>query len=487
MKSAPIRAALVLAALAATGSGAAAQDFRGWVRSTARYVDLKPIRLDTVDIALVVEGADGVLTFEGFPVTCVPGVRCTYYRPLSAQGTVALTEDVGFTAWGFGVRGLSVTGLLRARARTGGDLVWPRTDDAFDALLAYAQLRRGRYRVRVGRLENTSGLGFSGFDGASVAATAGRFHGEAFAGRSLARGLREPASDALKGVEDFLPDDDAYLYGLTLQAGLPRATSIAVRYQREDFTDPAVLRSERASVDLRTSVLRPIRVDASLDYDLGFGRVGKAHVTFQYVPADASFLVELRGRRYLPYFDLSTIWGFFSPVGYNEAELRVSRAWGGRASLWIAGGARTYQDTDAPVILSPLEDDAWRISAGGTLSPSPAWRLSGSYRTEWGNGAFLSTGDLGLRWAPGERFDVTGSLTAFQQIEEFRVGERVAWGGGLSGGLQVLEGTRLEGGFSLYLHRPENRAVERDFNQFRAWSSVRIEVGGDPGMARGSR
>ncbi len=478
---------LALAATLGVVRPLAAQGYRGWLQSTARYVELRPIRQDTVDFELVTGQPDGSLSFDGFPVTCVTGVNCTYYRPVAVQGTVALTEDLGFTAWGLGLRGLSVTGLLRARARAGGELIWPRQDDAFDALLAYAQLRRGALRVRLGRMENTSGLGFSSFDGGSVAAVAGPLRLEAFAGRSLARGLREPISDALRGIEDFVPDDDAYLYGTSLQVVLPRASSIALRYQREVFTDPAVLLSERASLDLRTSGLRPLRINGSVDYDVAWKRVGKAHITLQYLPSDASFILELTGRRYVPYFDLSTIWGFFSPVGYHGAEVRGSWALGSGLGLWVAGGLRRYQDASATVVFSPLEDDAWRASGGGNWQVSRAWRLGGSYRIEWGNGAFLNTGDLAVRWAPDKRLNLTGSLTAFQQIEEFRVGENVAWGSGASGSLEVFPGTRLEGGFSLYLHRPENRAVDRDFNQFRAWSSVRIEIGSDPGLRRRGR
>ncbi len=482
-----LRVGFVLAATVVVGRPLAAQGYRGWLQSTARYVELRPIRQDTVAFGLVTHGPDGSLSFEGFPVTCVPDVRCTYYRPAAVQGSVSLTQDLGFTAWGLGLRGLSVTGLLRARARTGGDLIWPRQDDSFDALLAYAQLQRGAFRVRMGRMENTSGLGFSSFDGGSVAAVAGRLRLEAFTGRSLARGLREPIPDALRGIEDFVPDDDAYLYGGSVQIGLPRASSIALRYQREVYTDPAILLSERASLDLRTSGLRPLRISGSVDYDVAFERVGKAHLTLQFLPADASFIVELTGRRYLPYFDLSTIWGFFSPVGYHGADVRGSWALGSGLGLWASGGLRQYQDTNTTVVFSPLEDDAWSASAGGNWQASTAWRLDGSYRIEWGNGAFLSTGDLAVRWAPDERVHLTGFLTAFQQIEEFRVGENVAWGSGASASVEVFPGTRFESGFSLYLHRPENRAVDRDFNQFRAWSSLRIAIGSDPGLRRRSR
>ena len=51
------------------------------------------------------------------------------------------------------------------------------------------------------------------------------------------------------------------------------------------------------------------RLSGSLDYDFAWRRVGKSNLTLG-VPFDQGhWLVEVSARRYLPYFDLSTIWG----------------------------------------------------------------------------------------------------------------------------------------------------------------------------------
>lgn len=467
-------------------SNADAQNFRGWVNSSVRYFELQPISLDSVPRSSVITAPNGALLFDGREVTCITANVCTLFSAAGTAHTTTITEDIALTAWGFGVRGLSVTTLVRGRARSGGGVVFPRTDDSFDAILAYAELNRGRVRARVGRLETASGLGFSGYDGGSLSATVGGVRIEGFGGRSLSRGLQEPRTEALRGIEDFVTDNDAWLIGGSGQLRLPRGTSIGARYQREILSDRSVLVSERASFDVRTSALRWVKFNGSADYDFAFGNIGKASASASYLIPGASLMVEVTGRRYVPYFDLSTIWGFFSPVAYHEGGLRVSW-WKSRdLGLWVSGARRYYEDTNTVGVLSPLTDTGWRGSLGGTLRPAEKWTLDGQYRVEWGPGAFLSSGDVGVRWAANERFDVGLSGTAFQQIEEFRVGEGRTYGMGLNFGAGLISGARLSGGATVFRQRPDGRASERDWDQFRAWSSLRIEIGRDPGM-RGGR
>ena len=77
-----------------------AQGVRGTATTTVRYLTLRPIELDTVARADVLDD-DGVLTFEGDPVFCLPdGVRCTRYLPEDVQHGVLATQDLSATAWG---------------------------------------------------------------------------------------------------------------------------------------------------------------------------------------------------------------------------------------------------------------------------------------------------------------------------------------------------------------------------------------------------
>jgi len=109
----------------------------------------------------VVTDAEGRLLYGGYEVSCNAAELCTGLLPLDRERTFAGTQDASFTYWGLGVQGLSATALVRLRLDFGSDEVaWPRYQDEFEAMLAYAQLVRGPLRARAGRQEIRSGLGF---------------------------------------------------------------------------------------------------------------------------------------------------------------------------------------------------------------------------------------------------------------------------------------------------------------------------------------
>jgi hypothetical protein len=463
-----------------------AQGVRGDAVTTVRSIDIQPLRLDSIPRDAVTENGDGTFTFEGQRVGCTPGFDfCTRYVATSVERALAFTQDVAFTAWGLGITGLSATVALRARADLGGDFLWPRSDDAFDAMLAYAELNRARWRVRLGRQRTAGGLGFSGFDGASVLVEPiARTAVEAYGGRSLARGLYEPRHEALRGIEDFVPDRNAYLVGAAAEAEPIGDTRIAVRYQREIWSDRSALLSERASLDFSTDALRPVVLDAAADWDFAFGHVGKAHVTARAAFASLrSLSVEATARRYLPYFELWTIWGYFSPVAYHEGELRARATPTPSVSVSLFGGYRTYSDAHAPVILSPLVDDGIRLGGSARLTLPRGVTVDGGYTMERGFGAFLSSGDLGASFSPMPRLTVAVDGSAFQQIEEFRVGEGVVWGGGGSARYELGERGAISAGVDVYRQTFDNRPGQPDWNQVRLWAMFRLGFGRDAAAA----
>lgn len=477
--------AALLALLLLSGA-AGAQDFRGQGWATARAVEVRPIVQDTVSRDQVSELPGGGLAYEGRPVTC-RNDRCTFYRSAEAEHALHATQDLRFTAWGFGVEGLSTTVHVRGRQDVDGDFTWPRSDDSFDAIVAYAQLNREYLRIRLGRQRAGSGLGFSSYDGASVLAEPlDRVSVEAYAGRSLARGLHDPRHEALEGVEDFLPDRDAWLFGgaATVESGV--GSSLTARYQREILSNRAALVSERASVDGRTAFLAPVRLSGSLDYDIARGKIGKTQLSAE-LPAGDRLVLEVRGRRYVPYFELWTIWGLFSPVAYHEVRLRASWSATPGLGLQLGAGARTYGDTHTDPILGPVEDDAWFAEASGRWSPAADLSLRGRYRMERGAGAFLSSGGLGGRWRASDLLAVRLSATASQQIEEFRIGEGMVAGGTASLEIRPLDGLRLDTGISMYRQYFDDRPSAVDWNQLRGWSTVRVDLGGDPALEARSR
>jgi len=458
-----------------------AQGLRGWTSTTVQMVELRPFGQDSIARADVLVDTAGQYWYEGRQVSCFTGAWCTEYVPLAKDQVVAGTQDVSFTAWGFGMQGLSFTAYVRGRAHAGSDLLWPRSDDAFDALVGYAQLLRGRFTVRVGRQELRSGLGFSAFDGASVGYAMLGTQVEAYGGRSLARGLREPTNEALRGIEDFFVDEGVYLFGASLRKRLSRAVFTA-RYHREMLADRSGLAGERGSVDV-VSALPGVRITGSLDYDFGFQRLGKSYLTVAVPLENGRILVEATARRYVPYFQLSTIWGFFDPVSYSELELRGSWARGSTLGVWASAGRRSYGDTDTQVLLGPLSDTGWRANAGARWQARPGWTVDGAYRLEWGPGAFLSSADLSVRFDAWERLALSLTGTTFQQVEEFRVGDGRAFGGGFSFDFDVTSRTSLMGGASLLRHRDGGSTFTSPWDQARAWTSLRIAIGEDPGLA----
>jgi hypothetical protein len=440
-----------------------AQGVRGTAVSTARLIELRPLRADTVT-------SDSIVLRAG-----------------ERDQALAFTQDVRLTAWGFGVAGLSATTYLRARAEFGGGPVWPRSDDAFDALIAYVEYDRDPVRLRLGRQTSLGGLGFASYDGLSALVQPGpRLSAELYGGRSLARGLVEPRSEVLQGFEQFVPDPSVLLLGASLAATPIAGVSLSTRYQREIFADRGALVSERASVEMLVSAFQPLRLDASADWDFAFGRAGKADVRAT-LPITSGFRVEGAARRYVPYFELWTIWGFFDPVAWHEGEARVSwtRPSGGFTAA-LSGALRRYEETNTGILGPVIERDTKRFALDARWDVTEQWSLDGSFQRETGFGASFGGADLGARWTPARATWVRAFVTAFEQIEEFRIGEGSVLGGGASAELPLGSRFSIGGGVSVY-RQSSTRVDEPDWSQRRAWISLRADLGRDPGLVTARR
>ncbi|NNF27529.1 MAG: hypothetical protein HKN73_09945, partial [Gemmatimonadetes bacterium] len=279
------------------GSGwAEAQSVRGWTSTSARFVQVSPLVLDSLGAGVS-------------PSCALAQASCTTYVTGPREQALGLTQDLSFIAWGLGVRGLSVTALIRSRLQVSGAFDWPRADDHIDGILAYAEYVRPGFRGRAGRQRTNSPLGFAGFDGLSLALSpAAWIDVEAFGGRTLAQTLNQPANEAFRGLEDLLLDSDALLFGGVVRASLGSAVAMGVRYQREIYRDRSALLSERSSVTLDAGGLPAgLRLHGRLDYDFGTGRLGKSEV--RLATSRAGWATRLSYRHTVPYFDLSTIWG----------------------------------------------------------------------------------------------------------------------------------------------------------------------------------
>lgn len=472
---------LALLLLLCMAAPAGAQSFRGTLTNMGRYIEIRPITRDTVDSAQVTTRPDGGLDFEGRPVVCLASV-CTFYRPLEVEHAITTTHDLSLTAWGFGIEGVSFTTMLRARSDAGGDFTWPRSDDPFDAILAYADFAREKYRVRAGRQRAVSGLGFYSFDGVDALYQAtDAINLEFYVGRSLARALEQPRNTALGGLESFVPGEQAWLIGGASELSVGGST-VALRYQREILSNRGALLSERASIDVASSQLRPVHIEGAADYDVGFGHFGKAHLTARLPLHDNRINIEVTGRRYMPFFELWTIWGMFSPIAYHEAELQAGWAVSPWLGVWGRAAYRKYEDADAPVFVTGPKDDAKLFGLRARVDASSALRFDGDFRLENSFGAYLGSGELSAGWRAAERLRANAYVTAFQQILEFRTGEAAVLGFGASVDYDVLDDIGLSAGGTIYQQRFENRPTGTDWNQKRAWASLEWRFGRDPGM-----
>jgi hypothetical protein len=465
-------------------TGAQGQEVRGTLQTHAQLTEFRPLAVDSIPRDQVEETPAGRFLFEGTPVYCVSRLVCIRYRSAGVEAGTAVTQHGSFAAWDLGVQGLSVVASGRLRGRFGGDMVWPRSDDAFDLVQGYAELVRDRYRVRLGRQQVYSGLGRSGFDGLSARGRLGEgWRVDAYAGRSLARALNEPRAEAFRNLEDLLPDRTVLLFGASAQGDIASLVDVTLRYQREIFSDRSALVSERASADIRAYPFDRVRVDLGLDADLALARLGKADLSVFLPLGRSRGSLELMLRRYLPYFELWTIWGFFSPVPYHEAELRGSWAPWPEVSLQASGSHRWYGDPETSTILSPLEDRGWRGTLAASWAVAPAFTVRGSYRLEWGAGAYLSSGDFRVAWSRGDRLSVGIHGTALQQLEEFRLGNGTTYGAGADLGWSLWEVYRWQVGGMVFRNTWENRPGEPDWNQVRVWTSLTVQIGSDPGLA----
>lgn len=472
-------AVVVLGALCAAHAPLGAQELRGRLSATARYLELRPLRQDTVAESSVTIGADGSTTFDGRPVFCSAGT-CTYYVSDERLDALASTQDLDLTVWGLPVRGLSVVALGRFRQDLGGPLTVPRSDDAFDLILGYVELARSDFRLRAGRLRTLSTLGFSGYDGAELRVDPMRgLWLTGYAGRSLARGLEEPRDRALAAVESFVPDRSAWLLGAAASVEPRAGTTVEARYERDIESDRSVLLGERAALSASTDVAGPVRLSGAADWDFAFGRVGKASLTALLPLADGAVTVEAAARRYVPYFELWTVWGFFSPVAYREGEAGATTRFG-RVTARGVVAYRRYGDAATAVVFKPLEDDAWRaeLSLATRLA---AVDLAGAYQLERGFGATRSGGQASVGWSPLPALRLGARASATQQILEFRLGEQMLYGAGLEGRWAPIdERWSLAGGAAFYGHGWDGTAVEVDWSQRRGWVALEIGFGSDP-------
>ena len=492
MSARPIRLAALAAALAATFApthAAHAQGVRVSGATTIQLIDVRRMADDSVEASTVtpMEGTTLAEAPDGNLVRCTPGdAWCRYRRPGDVATTAPLLQDVQLAAWGFGT-GISAQAHVRARQVFGPvrDL-YPRARDRFDALTAYVELDRPAFRARLGRQwVPAAGFGMANYDGASLQWRPRREAAvDVYGGWSLAPGLNEPrTSGEIADVELLAPDDRGYVIGAALRARPVRPLALAVRWQRDIRTDRQELYAERVAAD-GTWRLGRGGLDATWVRDLGTGTTSEARVRAR-LPEWRGASLALEARRFRPFFELWTIWGAFSPVGFTEGRGLLSwRSRGenpGRLTLDLLAGRRTYQDARAGVASAQLRNEGWRAGADAAARLTTAWTAHAGYRREIGFGASRTDQQAGVRWEPAGRFSAGAHVAAFQTLMETRLGFGEVLGAGVDAAWRVHPEVRLVADAASYRNRTSGSGPAGTWTQRRAVVRLEWTVGADPG------
>lgn len=464
-----------------------AQQWRGRFFTRVQYVDAQPFRLDSIPIDSTT-GTGRQRLWGRTTVACEPAAsQCFFYESAEVVSTAPVVQDIDFNVWGFGVEGLRVYVNTRLRTALGNEEFWPRTDDHFDLLNGYVELRRARYQVRVGRDYQVTGLGYYGYDGGSVRLRFGSTNAvelEAYGGWGLERGIPETAtSKALASLEEFQARERNLLLGFRASARPARGISIEAVYQREIDKSWENIASERVGVDATYYPSAKVSFQGHADYDLATGWWGKAGATVGWSPASRVY-VEGRVFRYRPVFSLQTIWVVFTPVPYTGYGATVGLRPLSNLSVRLSGERHDYAATDAEVFFQSVTDRTWRASTGVSWQPKDKWSVDGTFTLNYTAGSALNAGDLRVSYRPSHDLTLGASTSAFQQVGEYRVGDGRVFSGGVNFQWRTDLAT-VWGSIDRYRHDRRNVDVPQpDWSQTRASFGLTFYAGSEPGRAR---
>lgn len=468
---------LGLAALFTTAE-LGAQGVRVTGVSNVQLIQLRPLRRDSV-LATSTTGTDEWRTrADGSVVHCGSGAYCYWYRSDAIVSAAPFLQDLSFSSWGI-AEGVSVHADIRARTQLAGQgLVYPRADDHLDVLDAYAELERRWGRARLGRQWVAGGLGSYDFDGASALVRRQRWTFEGWGGRALVAGLYDGyASASLAAVENKPPDQDGWILGTRVRMRTTGGTSAAATYQRILVADRSGVYAERAAFDAVTRV-SDLTLDAALAYDFATGAWNEARLRVA-TSRTRAFGVSAEVRHSVPFFELWTIWGAFSPVGFNEARATVDwRSAAGPLSASVHGAYRKYEEAKGGF---ELRNNGWR--AGGNLSWSDKGPVSAmaSYNVDIGNGASRNDARATVRWSRDDNFAAGFDVSAMQTIYEFSVGTGRVFGFAFDLSRRLASDLRLSADAGLYRHVQTLGAPGPDWTQQRASLRLEWSLGRDPG------
>jgi hypothetical protein len=452
--------------------------------TTMQFVELRPLVTDSILGTLLPGSGDSRTTIGGVPAFCSQtSPYCLFEASGNRISAAPVLQDLTFAGWGW-QEGLSFHADMRVRTQLGGGtgLVYPNSDDHVDLLDAYAQLDREAWQARVGRQWVTGGLGAYAFDGADAHWRHDWLSVEGWGGRALMSGLDQPyTSSLLSAVDNLPPDQNGYVVGARAAVRPDALSSASFTYQRIIMADRSGLYSERAAFDGSTRRFGAT-IDAGLTYDLATEEWNEARLRVG-TGGDGLLGYSLEVRHSRPYFELWTIWGAFSPIGFDEERASINlRPRGSLFSFAFHGAYRKYANTDTDI---ELRTNGWRAGADVNWRGTGRVSASGSYDVDIGSGGASTDARAGGRWVASSDVSFGFDATVTQNIYEFRVGTGRIYGASLDGALRLKPDVRLVMDGGLYQHVLSNGAAGPDWTQRRASARIEWMLGRDPGMASG--
>lgn len=476
----------LLVALAAVARPVGSQQIRITGVTSFHYLSIRPLEDDSIAAGDAI--GNGLLrqSPDGHAVRCVGNDPfCRFRRTGSSAGTMPVIQDLSINVWGL-ARGVRLYSRLRGRAMVVGDqALWPRGDDVLDVMAVFVEMNRTSFRGRAGRLWKTSGLGYYNFDGASILLNPVRqITLEAYGGWSLARGLNESVtSQDLALVEPFAPDARSYILGAQVGFRPRSGTAVTATYQRELRDDRLGLYSERLAVDAFARA-GASTVDGVLKLDLATAVVNEGRLRVWF-PRLGDVALNAYVRHHSPYFDLWTIWGAFTPLGFDE--FGISGSWRRRERplvIEVFGASRRYRGVEADELFGSFRTDGWRLGASASSNLGPAWSVSGNYRAEIGFGAAKSEGGVSVQHAFSEGNYVAVNASAFQRLYEFRVDDATVFALGADAAVRRGPAARLVGNITVYRHTGSTLSINNDWTQIRGTVRFEWTLGTEPVVRR---
>lgn len=432
-------------ALVLVGEPLAAQAYRLRLDTRFQSVSFRGLQADSLLVADTVTGpGGGPATPDGFAVSCQSGAPyCFYFRPGPERRGGPLVATADLTAWGFGMRGVSLHTTARAGVDLGNADVWPGSDPALQLIAGYVEYAAEHVTARAGRQLVLSRFGTTGFDGAAVTLRDTRrgLDATAYGGWGLARGVALPVSSpALNPLDDFRPQQRQLVAGVG--AGWSGAVAdLHVGYQREVDPRSDYFVSERIGASGAARPAAGWSISGGADYDLAAGWWGSAELNLAYTQRAVSASAGVR--RYRSHFELWTIWGAFSPVPYHATQAQIAVRADARLQVRARGEHYHFESSETSTPLVDVVEAGWRGELGFTAWPATGWTIDGGYEREYGPGAASTGASASVTYTPAPNWRVVLHGATLDRPLEFRYAESVLHVYGLQAEVEPRERLRL--------------------------------------------